>query len=168
MAAAIPTHENPYMIATDSLSGLYRKHRKAWMNNEVVPNNWRYIPDTQHKGIASVRWHSFLGPRVALSRVARACVCSAILQTECRCAACICAVAGRSGQPRLAQTAGSQSGWRTSMLAKLRFDPARGVAASVASAWSDGGCGAGVALWMPWLRQRAASGEGSVGGIAGD
>ena len=36
MAAAIPTHENPYMIATDSLSGLYRKHRKAWMNNEVV------------------------------------------------------------------------------------------------------------------------------------
>ena len=76
MAAAIPTHENPYMIATDSLSGLYRKHRKAWMNNEVVPNNWRYIPDTPHKGIASVRWHSFLGPRVVLSRV---CVCSVVL-----------------------------------------------------------------------------------------
>ena len=69
---------------------------------------------------------------------------------------------------RLAQTAGSPSGWRTSMLAKLRFDPARGVAASVASAWSGGGCGAGVALWMPWLRQRAASGEGGVGGIADD
>ena len=45
--------------------------------------------------------------------------------TEGRCAACICAVAGRSGQPRLAQTAGSPSGWRTSMLAKQRFDPGK-------------------------------------------
>jgi hypothetical protein len=52
------------------------------------------------------------------------------------------------------------------MLAKLRFDPARGVVAAVASAWSGGGCGTGVALWMPWSRQRAASDEGSVGGIA--
>ena len=70
-------------------------------------------------------------------------------------------------QPRLAQTAGSSpSGWRTSMLAKLRFDPARGVVAAVASAWNGGGCGTGVALWMPWSRQRAASDEGSVGGIA--
>ena len=68
---------------------------------------------------------------------------------------------------RLSQTAGSPSGWRTSMLAKQRFDPARGVAAAVAaSAWSGGGCGTGVALWMPWSRQRAASDEGSVGGIA--
>jgi hypothetical protein len=52
------------------------------------------------------------------------------------------------------------------MFAKLRFDPARGVAAAVASAWSGGGGSAGVALWMPWPRQRAASGEVSVGGIA--
>ena len=168
MAAAIPTHENPYMIATDSLSGLYRKHRKAWMNNEVVPNKWRYIPDTPHKGSGRRSDGTRSWALGSHCRELYGFVSAVSFYTEGRCAACICAVAGRSGQPRLAQTAGSPSGWRTSMLAKLSFDPARGVAASVASAWSGGGCGAGVALWMPWLRQRPASGEGSVGGIAGD